>query len=189
MICVYTIRHPWTGVFYHGSTTDFRRRQRAHVSHLRRGIHPNELLSYAFGLERVLGWSHVEYATIDEAKEAEKALIEKDKANPLLANVQFAKKYPAEHGEAISKARTGMKFSDEWRAKISAAGIGRRNSPEAIEKTAQAKRIAVMIDGVIYKSGTAASEELGIPANTIMRRVRNNKYPNYSFPIVEEAPA
>ncbi|QBJ02918.1 endonuclease [Pseudomonas phage Psa21] len=178
MICVYTLYLPFTGVYYIGYTDNFNRRRRQHINTLRRGVHDNSFLQYAFNVDNQVIVIPEPVETIEKAIALEKQKILDHKDNPLLANIIYAKARSAEWCEAMSQSRIGTKASQETKDKMSATRTGVKQSAEWVENRAKHRRLSVTIAGTVYKSVTDAVKALGIPCNTLLRRVRN---PNLKF--------
>lgn len=87
-----------------------------------------------------------------------------------------------EHCRNISKAKKGKSTgpcSEEQKKKISKALKGRIMSKEHIEKTRRYK--PCMVDGVKYKSMKDAGIAHGVSKTTILNRIRDDRFPNYTW--------
>ena len=90
------------------------------------------------------------------------------------------KKKSAEHRRKISEAARGRVMDEETRAKIS--DTLKANSPmrgRIGDKHHNSK--AILIDGTRYGSMQVAADALGLGKSTIHRRVKNPKFPGYSY--------
>lgn len=81
-------------------------------------------------------------------------------------------------GDKISKARTGMKFSDEHRENISKVQKGRKLSTEHKKKIGEGckgkpatNKRPIIVNGVEYPDFYTASEITGIKVSTIGKRI------------------
>jgi hypothetical protein len=71
----------------------------------------------------------------------------------------------------MSRARKGMKLTDEWRANI---GAGRRIS-KRVRAASDARRVPVEVQGTTYADLQEASVATGIPRSTIRYRIQTAK--------------
>jgi hypothetical protein len=163
MIGTYRITHPFTGMFYIGSTENFIKRRHYHLSDLRRGVHVNEMLQYNFNLDKKLIWEFTEQATIEDARAHELHLIHDNVDNIAMMNqvgrprtdvvkeaisASWTIERKAEHATAMAIAWTDDKrlahsavsserWTDEERAKKSIA-VKEQWSPERREAMSKA---------------------------------------------------
>jgi group I intron endonuclease len=77
-------------------------------------------------------------------------------------NPCYGKKWTEEERKTLSEARKKVKLTKEWKDNIGKS-LGH----------------PCEIDGVVYRSKQQASIILGLSDNTIARRLKNDKYPNY----------
>jgi len=93
-------------------------------------------------------------------------------------------------------ANKGGKASDEARAKMSAAGKGRKNTPEHLAKRMESRRLTriargqirpFIVNGVQYESSKIASESLGISQSTLKYWAYGRGKPGKSFSHITEA--
>ena len=127
------------------------------------------------------GWKNIKHIILD-------ANVTQEEANKL--EMYYIQKYGTmdrEKGYNITAGGGGINgfhHSKEARAKISEAGKGKRNSPEAYEKTAQAKRIKVNVYdlqlNLLYscKSLAEAEEKTGVD-NSNISAVCKGKYKQF----------
>lgn len=109
------------------------------------------------------------WATNEEYRKNCLAALEKAQAN---RNEEKRK-------EATRKAHTGRRWTDESRAKLSAACMGRKYSPEVIARMAATKRKAVKCNETreIFSCREEAAEKTGISPRTVWRDCKG-KSPN-----------
>lgn len=195
MICYYVLTHSSSGVFYIGSTTNFKKRLIAHKQRLRTCNHPAIRLQEVYTLIPELTFETFPVSDIEEARTQEKKLIALHRGNIKLANyhgnidesnrrmsearvkANLAKKgipLPESAKLKIGKLHKGKVVSDVMKAKISAANKGRRAPEGHIENLALLKSIKVLIDGVEHPSYKMAGMALGISAVTVGARVNSN---------------
>lgn len=179
MICVYRIDLPYTGVYYIGYTADFYRRRRQHIATLKRCSHDNHLLQAAYGVDPEVIITPTFVDTLDEAIALEKELIIANKDDPKLMNIVHSKERTIEWRESHSRKLTGRPLTMETRLKIGLSGLGRKDTPETIEKRAAHRRKRVLVHGQEYKSITDAALATGTPRTTLLRYLTEGK-PGYS---------
>lgn len=131
---------------YVGSSVDFERRRRHHVSYLDRGAHGNQILQRTWDK---YGSSEFEIALIEETETdrlTEREQFWMDFLSPT-CNISVAADHPTrgrrlsdDAKRKLSAACIGKKVSVETRQKIRAALIGRKRSPEALQKASQTLR-------------------------------------------------
>lgn len=190
IIACYFLKSINAGCFYVGSTIDLHRRTRQHLTALKRGEHHSKKLQEAWDEFQDVGVaSHTQCDTIEQAEALELQLIQQYHGHDLFCNVnpqlrgRIAGFTPSEETKAkMSLARTGegnsmygRKHTAEARAKIGAAS--KRIDYSKRDMTKSMSRVA--IDGKVYPSLVAASEDLGILVQTIRWRI-NSKNPIFS---------
>lgn len=126
--CIYVIENSVTGFVYIGQSRKVRARLNSHFSALRRGDHGNPHLQNswsAHGENAFSGFVLCEFEDHCECDKAEIFYIAWFKAVGIAFNNDGGGRGPE-------------RFTEETRAKLRAAHIGKPKSPEAIEKTRQA---------------------------------------------------
>lgn len=128
---IYKIENEVNGMVYVGSAKNFRKRRNGHLSTLRRGVHKNSHLQYAYDKYGISNFtiSIIEEVPTDELIERETYWIEKLKANDRAFG--YNKRIHTDNN-------VGITLSDETRRRISASrtgkGTGKRDlSPEVRE--------------------------------------------------------
>src|ERR1044072_24266 len=129
---VYMIRHKITGKVYIGSTArkmGFPERFRHHLSELRRGVHHSRYLQRAWNKygEKAFEFVIIQKCIPDLCLKREQFWMEYYKATDL----KFGYNICPVAGNCL-----GCKHTEETKAKVAAASTGRKQSPEAIEKSA-----------------------------------------------------
>lgn len=76
-----------------------------------------------------------------------------------------------EQKEKIRQKQTGKKYSDEINKKKGRPGVPQN----------QITNVQVIVDGVLYRTLTSASEALNCTRCTVRNRCNNPKFPNYNF--------
>lgn len=182
MICVYTITHPATGVYYIGSTINLKKRRSNHLTALRTGKHTSEKLQAAYDTDPNIKWSAVIMPNEETARWCEYEQIRVRQDDPLLSN-RFGLPLSESHKTAISESKMGYHHSAETLEKMSAARKGVPKSQEWIDKIVGAKRISVVIDGVVYKSASDAAKAFNTSPKTVLNRIKNEspKFINWQF--------
>lgn len=160
--CVYRIVHVATGREYIGSTQDFNRRRGMHLSHLRRGIHHSPKLQrswskrhpseFAFEiLERVDDTASlfaVEQRYMSERRPYYNVCAVAGSCRGVRRSAETIEKLRKSSTNPSPCVRTRMRIGQfrrgplpkEQRARMVAARVGKKRSPEAVAKTAAANR-------------------------------------------------
>lgn len=203
MFCVYQhIRPDTNAIFYVGKGS----LRRAHSRH-RRNQHWKYVVAKAGGFATQVVVDGVdeelaflaEVELIDQLRKIGARLTNKtdggegpsgmrhtDEAKRKIADAQRGEKhwtvghvYTEEHREKLRQARAKFVFTDEIRAKISAAGNGRKASKDACEKISKAKQgsghhmaNAIMFDGKVFGCAKELAEYTGVNYSTIRTRIR-----------------
>lgn len=137
---VYAIRNTVNGGMYVGSTTAFKSRWHTHRSALRRGIHHSFVLQRAWNK---YGESAFEFKVLvvcprSERIEYENRLMPLQRYNVLRTAkesiVRGGWSHSAEFKKKMSVLHKGKKLSDEHKAKLSAAAVGRTYDIDFREK-------------------------------------------------------
>ncbi len=180
MAVVYTIRHPSSGVFYVGNTSNINARKASHLSQLRQGTHHSKALQDAWNKDDTLTWEITGVPTKEEAARLERELIVAQKDNPLIANHTMAKPVRDETRAAMSAGQTTA-WTEERRETKRIAMTGMRNdrkdmvvSDEMRNMAAEKRRIQVQIEGVVYRTAQEASRAVGCSLPTVLKRVRSD---------------
>ncbi len=190
MAAVYTIRHPSSGVFYVGNTSNINARKASHLSQLRQGTHHSKALQDAWNKDDTLTWEITGVPTKEEAARLERELIVAQKDNPLIANHTMAKPVRDETRAAMSAGQTTA-WTEERRETKRIAMTGTKHTPETIAKmrndrkdmvvsdemrnmAAEKRRIQVQIESVVYRTAQEASRAVGCSLPTVLKRVRSD---------------
>lgn len=196
---VYRFTNVITGECYIGSSVDLNRRRHQHLNNLRKRKHHSYRFQAAWD---EYGESNFDYDVLEELPITE--LIKEE----LLAREQFwidllspeynvlptagstlgfyhseatkrkisnstkGVKKSEEHARHIREAQKGRKLSEEHRQKLSKAAKHRKTEPHVT---------IICIDGIVYNSIKEASKKTGIKYNTIQKRLKNQKFTNYSY--------
>jgi group I intron endonuclease len=92
-------------------------------------------------------------------------------------------------------ANKGKTASDEAKAKMSAAGKGKKNTPEHLAKRMESRRLTriargqirpFIVNGVQYESSRVASEAIGIPEATLKYWAYGNGKPSAKYAHITE---
>lgn len=182
MICVYTIIHPTTDVYYIGSTVDFHPRLRHHLSTLNSGKHTAVKLQEAYDTNPNIEWSTVPMLSEEAARLYEYEQIRRNEGDPLMSN-RFGLPLADSHKMAISASKIGKTHTDETISRMSASRTGVSKSPEWIDKIVDSRRMAIIVDGVRYRSATEAGKAFNTSARTAIDRAKNKspKFNNWQF--------
>ena len=169
----YIVEHVKSGDFYVGSSAKLGVRKRLHMSTLRHGINRNEALQKAYDKDPGLRFTFVPTSTPEAAVEYEQKLLDHHRGDPKLLNIAI---------DAKSSGK-GLVRSEETRAKISAAGMGREafNKGKPLSEhhhqsvIASREKLAkpVSIEGVIYPSLAEATRQLNLTLGCAVKRVRS----------------
>jgi group I intron endonuclease len=108
------------GWFYVGSSVDLARREYDHRRLLRRGIHTNIIAQRAYDKYGYFSFTVLKRYPVDGILKGEQALLDAHFSDQKCANIARVAGSPTK----------GLKTSDETKAKIRAATIGRKKSPE-----------------------------------------------------------
>jgi len=141
---IYGIFNTVTLEVYVGSTNNFSRRTREHLSELRHGRHKNWKLQRAFRHDGEVAFEfHVmKYVTLPfDRHDAEQYFLdEMPKYYTLYNLMRFANPQGAfaERGRAAAMRRVGIARSDEVKEKIRAKLIGKKRPPEVVAKMSKA---------------------------------------------------
>lgn len=206
MIGVYIVFHPESGCFYIGSTGHFEKRKRDHIRMLAGRRHHCHLLQLAYNSDPALIWSFQETSDRAEAFKLEHSEIRKHWGSQLICNtLPFAQPgmgtIPESVREKISLARTGVRHTEETKARIALAKTGSVHSeetkalmsqqrkgkvkgPEWMDKIHSARRIAILVDGVVYKSIADAALAYSVSSATVLNRTNSHrsKWGEWSYP-------
>ena len=146
---VYIIWNKKTFRFYLGSATNLYVRFKSHKSRLKNNYHTNPELQADYNLYGLDALEFIileEFSCLEDARACEKNLIEEFAYKNLLYNLDHTGKGNAKTGKPRPP------FSEEWKARISAAKVGKRFSDEhkaamsAGQKLAWAKRRQASVD-------------------------------------------
>jgi hypothetical protein len=92
-------------------------------------------------------------------------------------------------------ANKGVPASEEARAKMSAAGKGKKNTPEHLEKRMESRRLTriargqirpFIVNGIQYESSKIASDELSIPEATLKYWAYGKGKPSKAYSYITE---
>lgn len=84
-----------------------------------------------------------------------------------------------ENRQRVSQALMGHTVSDETRRKISESNKGQKRSEETKQKMSVVRQKPVLINGIQYPNMTDAASNLGISVMTVIRRLDDDKNPDY----------
>ena len=87
---MYVITHVRSGATYYGSTGDFAKRKKSHISKLKNGTHENILLQELYNEDDELSWDLFKTVNADEAKDMEGAYITANLNNESMLNIATA---------------------------------------------------------------------------------------------------
>lgn len=179
---VYIITHEPTGRFYVGSTTDLYFRIASHKSELNRGMHGNRNLQEVYTRPEDLQITVVPAETLDSVRDAEQELLDLFLPNPLCCNIGTGSrslwavgKVPEEMKEKASRLHLGNTYgkghvvTEEMREAVRRANTGLKRSDETLAKM----RRQVSINGVIYSHAAAAAVALNILKPTVVYRINS----------------
>lgn len=197
---VYTITNISNGKLYVGSTIHTERRRLEHFSALANNKHINKHLQNAYNK---YGKESFEFEVIEileitdniKVKLLEREQFWIDNLKPqynilLVAGSNLGYQHTEKTKQKISKTTTGMKKSEEHAKHISEGQKGKTLTEEhkkalkegySKRKNKQSHKSIVSIDGVIYESMKEASEKTGVKYDTIYKRLKNPKFPNYFY--------
>lgn len=190
----YTLIHVISGHYYIGSTSDLYLRINNHRSQLNLNKHQNNKLQSVY-----TSWGHMEVTfiqteSIEKAKQLEQEYLNRHFEDELCCNLYnqafgtflkgtmpdiFANRLRTMNfGRVITKDRTdrvrevhkGRVVRPETRAALRIALLNRPDEDSYPKE--------VIIDGILYKSLSAASRALGVAQPTVKNRV-NSKHPRY----------
>lgn len=196
---IYRIMNNVNGKCYIGSSVDTHRRQLQHFSALKNNKHYNTHLQNAYNK---YGCDAFEFSVVENIEITENIkdiLIEReqfwiDNIHPEynilpVAGSNLGFNHTEETKEKISKTMTGVKKSEEHAKHIRESQKGRvfteehkaKLSEAAKHRKGQSNHAIISIDGVIYNSLKEASQITGVKYNTIQKRLKNPKFPNYFY--------
>lgn len=162
----YIIRHPSTGVFYIGSTSNYAHRKAQHTYLLRRGQHHAPLLQQAWEMNPEITWEFTPFESQVSAEQHEQQLLIQNFGSLLMANVSL-------------NARGQSTLSDETRNKISAANTGRVQSEETIRKRFASRKGYTHSDETRRKMSEALTgKPISDAAKQKMREAKLGKKPS-----------
>ncbi len=126
------------GWFYVGSTCDFNRRERDHRNSLERGDHCNPAMQNVYNKHSQFLFTVLGRYPVDQILEREQVLLDQYCGRPKCANMaptagnRLGLKHSDEARARISAAakRMSPESRAEWIAKVSAAQVGKKKSPE-----------------------------------------------------------
>lgn len=180
---VYVIEHVSTGSMYVGSTGELGQRKRWHLSTLRLGKNRNAPLQRAYDEDPQLDFTFIPTKTKEEAVAFEQQLLDHLQGDPRLLNIAPNAKAPG----------LGLIRSEETRARISVAGIGRESFNKGKPMTdshhqnliASREKLAkpVEINGVCYPSLAEATRQLNVSLGCAWKRINThtNQFKNWRY--------
>lgn len=179
MIGTYIIRHPSTGVFYIGSTGNFKQRKIMHSCRLKTGVHSNKKLQESYNLDPVIEWEFTPLPELQVARATEERLIRDNANNDLITNVVFVRGHTQESKDLMSAVKIGGVHTVETKEKMSSARLGASKDPDWVERIATKVRKRVVVDGVEYDSLTSTATAYGISLQLVAYRI-NSISPKYA---------
>lgn len=172
---IYKIINNETGQFYVGSSTDLRRRARAHRNQLRKSKHPNPHLQNAWNKygEDAFEFVVIETCDPENVLDIEQSYLDAFANSNSTYNIA-TNSYSGMGGryhtkEAIAKiaeASRNQKFSEETKAAMS-------------KRRRESRGSRCIVDGIIFDSKVEAIETLELPVNTFYNRMRSKNFPTY----------
>lgn len=221
----YILTHVPSGHYYVGSTNNLLVRYKSHLATLSSGTHRNSRLQSLFTIPDEFEFTPIPTANPSEAREIEQTLLDERHGLELCCNVGTSAvglwknmpeyvKVAMNEGrkrspvwlEAVRNAqrgqtyRLGMRHTDETKAKISAAKMGKstgragiKATPETVAILVEAQRklkdlpgyremklaagakraVPVSVEGVTYPSKRHAAEVLGLDPACVDYRLRS----------------
>lgn len=171
---IYAITNKSNGKKYVGSAVHFLKRWGKHRSELRRGIHHSQKLQRSWSVH---GADNFEFSVL-EIVDDKTRLLDREQfwidaygayiygynSRPKASNM-LGHKHTKETIEKCRAAKSGVKFSDEHKAKLSAWQIGSKQSEETKAKRSAALKGRPRAPDVVAKMGRKNSPE------TIAKRV------------------
>lgn len=198
----YIITHLPTGVYYIGSSQNIGRRIVNHRNQLQMGTHPNKrLLETVKSLDELSIVSHPT-ETLDQARDKEQELLDKHHGQDLCCNVGTGSRSPWSIGgvpESLKKLNRGRALgnrhseghvvSDEVKDAVRRANTGLKRSEETIAKlraaapTCQMIPRQVSVNGIVYDSISAAAKAHGVSSPTVRNRIQSESecFSGWSF--------
>lgn len=197
---VYVIKNNVNGKQYVGSSIDLHMRRIQHFSKLRCNKHVNQHLQNAWNKYGKESFEFEVLETVEIDNNIKETLLKReqfwiDNLKPeynilQVAGSNYGYHHTEETKQKISNSMKGVKKSPEHAKHIREAQKGKTLTEEHIQhlKEGYAKRknktphhTVISIDGVIYNSLKEASEKTGVKYNTIQKRLKNDKFPNYIY--------
>ena len=196
---VYLISNNVNGKCYVGSSIHLTQRRKEHFSRLMHNKHENAHLQNAYNKygREAFEFEILETLSIDDNIKENLLKREQfwiDNLKPeynilLVAGSNLGYHHSDETKQKISKSTTGLKKSEEHAKHIREGQKGRvftedhkkKLSEAAKRRKRQSNHAIISIDGIIYNSLKEASEITGVKYNTIQKRLKNPKFPNYYY--------
>jgi len=183
MPAYYILTHKPTGMYYIGSTSNLIKRLSRHKSALNSRSHECAKLQEIYTCWEDIEIVSHEVGSIEEARRMEQDLLNTHFRKSKCCNTSSsAEPFGDMTAEDRSNLHRGHKYnlgkahSDETKAKIGAASLGRTKSPEVRQKIAAAKSKKVSIDGTVYDSIKDAAYKLNLPYMTVSGRLKSTRY-------------
>lgn len=196
---VYLISNNVNGKCYVGSSIHLTQRRKEHFSKLMHNKHGNAHLQNAYNKygREAFEFEILETLSIDDNIKENLLKREQfwiDNLKPeynilLVAGSSLGYHHSDGTKQKISKSTTGVKKSEEHAKHIREGQKGRvftedhkkKLSEAAKRRKRQSNHAIISIDGIIYNSLKEASEITGVKYNTIQKRLKNPKFPNYYY--------
>lgn len=205
----YTITHKSTGCVYVGSTSNFRRRKKEHISELKRGVNNSWRLQEKVNEDPVIYFEFFPTETIDIAKSNEIEIIKNFPDRSKLLNIEFnddkSSKIRMSESKKGNKNGLGYRFSEEAKRKMSERRKG-NTYRKGIKHTPEIKRIIrdklkgrkltkdqqyrssenrtkkrIRVGSLLYRNAAAAAKELGLSADGVIKRCKSPRFQDYSL--------
>lgn len=190
MVCVYTVTHTATGMFYIGCTNDLHVRKIKHYGDMRRGVHDNQWMQYNYNFDQEFSWSSVDVPDKASGLVLEKELIANNVTNPLLMNTQgkpvsseyrqkLIESWTDDRRKILSARRKGRVASQETRDKMSSSHLKRTGGHKKTDEEKLPKprgvrpSFPISVNGVRYSNVAEASEKMNVLASTVYYRLHN----------------
>lgn len=185
---LYIIKHIPTEKFYVGQTSELGRRLSHHFGHLRNNVHACYRIQELFnnGSESEFAFKYTVIHDNQERYDLEEFILSKYSNSELLLNTvvdgetwihernsEMLDGYRKKLSKAASKrvgelnSFYGKSHSEETKQRLKEANTGKEN-PNCWK--------SVVINGKYYKNLQDASEDIGIPLETVSHRVNNDNY-------------
>lgn len=200
---IYIIENNVNGKCYIGSSARLSRRRLEHFFYLKHNKHINKHLQNAYNKYGEIAFEFSILETVEDDGNLKEKLLAREQYYIDLMKPQYnilqvagsnlgynhsketkqkirettkGVKKSKTHADNIRKAQKGKKFTNEHRKKLSESAKNRK-SPS--------RHAAVLVDGVVYMTIKSAAEAYNIHYTTAQRRLKNPKFPNWTYVDIE----